>query len=176
MRKLVMIIGMCCLILTVKAQDIVSDFMKNYEDTDVFTQVSINSKMFQLIADMAYEDTESIIQNLTGMKILTTDQEAERYFKDAKRLIEKRFPQYEVLMNVKEQQEQVWMYIRENKGTIVELVILVGNDGDFVLMNFTGKIDLKKIAQLTKSVKMDGIEYLDKVKDVSKKKTNQPKP
>lgn len=44
------------------------------------------------------------------------------------------------------------IYIRENNGSVSELVILVANGEEFVLMNFTGKIDLKKIAKLTNTV------------------------
>lgn len=172
MKKLMMIIGMCCLIMTAKAQDIIGDFMKNSENPDIFTQVNINSKMFQLIADKAYDDTESIIQNLTGMKILKTDKNSGHYFEEAKKLIEKRFPLYETLMNIKEEEKDLWMYIQENKGSITELVILVRNKEEFVLMNFTGKIDLKKISQLSKSVHVDGMEYLDKVKETPESNTN----
>lgn len=165
MKKLMMIISICCLIMTANAQDIVGDFMKNSKNPDVFTQVNINSKMFRLIADMAYADTESIIQNLTGMKILKSEKDPGHYFEEAKKLIEKRFSIYENLMNIKEEEKEVWMYIQENKGAITELVILVKKKDEFVLMSFMGKIDLKKISQLSKSVHVDGMEYLDKVKE-----------
>ena len=76
---------------------------------------------------------------------------------------------YEELMTVKEEAEKVEMYIRENNGSVSELVILVAGEDEFVLMNFTGKIDLKKIAQLTQVVPVEGMEYLDKVKGASRK-------
>ena len=103
------------------------------------------------------------------MKIIVADQEIGKYFAQVKLMIEKKTG-YEELMSIKEEQEEVWMYIRENKGYIAELVILVSNNDEFVLMNFTGKIDLKKISRLAKSVQIDGIEYLDKVKDASREK------
>lgn len=78
-----------------------------------------------------------------------------------------------VTLQLTEEQEEVWMYIRETKGYIAELVILIGSKSEFVLMNFMGKIDLKKIAKLTKSVNVDGIRYLDKVKDSSGNKVNK---
>ena len=169
MKKLGMMLCFTILLLSGKAQDLVTDFLNKQNDQGVFTQVNVSSKMFQLIADITDEETEGIIQNLTGMKIIVADQEIGKYFAQVKLMIEKKTG-YEELMSIKEGQEEVWMYIRENKGYIAELVILVSNNDEFVLMNFTGKIDLKKISRLAKSVQIDGIEYLDKVKDASREK------
>lgn len=170
--KKIWIIALCLFGLTIssKGQDIVADFLKKQTNPNVFTQVNISAKMFQLVADITDSETEGIIQDLTGMRILTVDQESEACFNQAKQLLEKQTSEYETLMNIKEEQEEVWMYIREVKGQIAELVILVGDGGEFVLMNFMGKIDLKKMSRLTKSVNVNGIKYLNKVKDAPSKK------
>lgn len=177
MKKIfVLIVCLSAFMANGKAQDMVAGFLKRQSNPDVFTQVNINAKMFQLIADITDAETESIIQNLTGMKILTTDQKTEEYFKASRQMLENPAAGYENLMNVKEENEEVWMYIRESKGCIAELVILVGEKEKFVLMNFIGKIDLKKISRLTKSVNISGVEYLNKVKDTSGNKSKNVHP
>lgn len=171
MKKLLTLIAcMMGLVMGVNAQDLVAHFLKKQDNPDMFTQVNISAKMFQLIADMTDKETESIVQGLTGMRIITTDQDHGDYFKAAGRILEDSSGEYENLMDIKEGEQRVGMYVREIKGRIVELVILVGGDGEFVLMNFMGIIDLKKIAHLTKSVNINGIEYLNKVKAASEKK------
>lgn len=172
MKKMMVLVACLVGLLTAgQAQDMVADFLKKQKNPDVFTQVNISRKMFQLLADMSDSETEGIIQNLTGMRIITGDQEPDVYFRTAREMLESSPDKYESLMNIKEEKEEVWMFIREEKGSIVELVILVGDNGEFVLMNFTGKIDLKKIARLTKSVNIDGIEYLNKVDDSTRNKS-----
>ena len=104
------------------------------------------------------------IRNLTGMKMLTTEQETDRYFQEVRTMLQKRKPEYEELMSILEEGEQVWMYVREKNKEIVELVILVGGKEEFMLMSFCGVIDLKKISRLAKAVNVEGMEYLGKVK------------
>lgn len=172
MKKLSMIACCIMMFLSGKAQDAVTDFLNQQKDPDIFTQVNINAKMFQLIADMTDEETVGIIANLTAMKIITAEKENGQYFNQAKHILEKN-PVYENLMSIKEEQEDVWMYIREDKGYISELVILVSDEGEFVLINFIGKINLKEISHLAKSVNIDGMEYLDKVKDTPDQKAGK---
>ena len=141
------LIGTC----SVQAQDLVSDFLAKTKENKVFTEITD-------------AETESIIRNLTGMKMLTTEQETDRYFQEVRTMLQKRKPEYEELMSILEEGEQVWMYVREKNKEIVELVILVGGKEEFMLMSFCGVIDLKKISRLAKAVNVEGMEYLGKVK------------
>ena len=76
------LIGTC----SVQAQDLVSDFLAKTKENKVFTQVNISSRMFQMISEITDAETESIIRNLTGMKMLTTEQETDRYFQEVRAL------------------------------------------------------------------------------------------
>ena len=144
------LIGTC----SVQAQDLVSDFLAKTKE----------NKVFKMISEITDAETESIIRNLTGMKMLTTEQETDRYFQEVRTMLQKRKPEYEELMSILEEGEQVWMYVREKNKEIVELVILVGGKEEFMLMSFCGVIDLKKISRLAKAVNVEGMEYLGKVK------------
>lgn len=175
-RILVLVVCIICLVTAGQAQDLFSDFLKKQGNPEEFTQVNISRKMFQLLADMTDSETEGIIETLTGMRILTGRREPEAYFQTARQILEGNPEKYESLMNIKEEGEDVWMFIREEKGCIVELVILVRNREEFVMLNFTGKIDLKKIARLAKSVDVDGMEYLNKVEDAAKDKSKNTNP
>lgn len=119
-----------------------------------------------MISEITDAETESIIRNLTGMKMLTTEQETDRYFQEVRTMLQKRKPEYEELMSILEEGEQVWMYVREKNKEIVELVILVGGKEEFMLMSFCGVIDLKKISRLAKAVNVEGMEYLRKSKEI----------
>ena len=92
------LIGTC----SVQAQDLVSDFLAKTKENKVFTQVNISSRMFQMISEITDAETESIIRNLTGMKMLTTEQETDRYFQEVRTMLQKRKPEYEELMSILE--------------------------------------------------------------------------
>jgi hypothetical protein len=77
-----------------------------------------------------------------------------------------RVPQkeYEELLTVRDGDEHVRFWIKENNNTINELLLLVGAPTEFTMLSFTGKIDLNKISSLAKSVDIDGLQHLDKIK------------
>lgn len=169
MKKLIILMLLCFCGLWSSAQSMVEDFYNNYGEDVKFTVVNVSAKMFGLIADMTDPETESIIKDLTGFRLLKTEEDAALYHREALLWVKDAGKGYEELMRVQEQQkEDVAIYIREVKGIIVELIVLVNDGREFVLMGFTGNIDLKKISQLSKSIHVSGIEYLEKAVNTPK--------
>ena len=48
---------------------------------------------------------------------------------------------------------------------INQLVLLVGGNDDFVLMDLTGVINLKTIGKLSKSIDVPGVKHLEKLEE-----------
>lgn len=167
MKKIIVFVLFILISVTLKSQDLVSDFYAKYGENGKFTVVNISSKMFSLISDVTDVDTENIIKNLTGLKILKSGSDVEKYNREVCSYVNDPKKGYEKLMSVREDNKQVCIYIREVKNVVIELVIWVVDPQEFVIMGFTGKIDLKKISKLSKSVDVSGLEYLNKV-DTSK--------
>ena len=62
-------------------------------------------------------------------------------------------------------EENVRIWTKDDGGTIIhELLLLVGSPDEFVLLSFTGKIDLDKISDLSKSLDVEGAQHLEKIK------------
>ncbi len=163
MKKVMMLVLLLGWVSLSSAQDLVTDFLKKNNDPKIFTQVNISSKMFQMISDITDAEIESLIRNLHSLKILSTEKEAQRYFGEVMNLVNRRENGYEELMSIVEEGQDVRMFIREKNKVINELVVLVGSKEEFMLMNFCGIIDLKKISKLTQAVNIEGLEYLNKV-------------
>jgi hypothetical protein len=156
--------------------DAIVRFFNKYNEDERFTVVYVSPKMFQMIAkvetdDPEWEKTREVIRDLGGLRVLTTDSidNADVMYKDALA----RIPQneYEVLLTVRDGQEHVHFWIKESNNVITELLLLVSEPSSFTMLSFTGRIDLQKISQLAKTLDVDGIEHLEKVKDDSDKKT-----
>lgn len=166
MKNLIALAVSLFMVITVNAQtDAIESLFRDYQQNDNFTTVYISPKMFQ----MAYKATDSndekeladIVKDLKGLKIMSTTKDPTRIYTEANKRLN--IKSYETLVTVKDRDADVKFLTKETNGSISELLMVVGGKNKFVLMSFTGKIDLKKIARLSKKLEIDGAEYLDKV-------------
>lgn len=186
MKKIVLLFVLACFGLGGFAQNFVEEFEMRYADDKNFSVVNISSKMFEMIAMMADDkkadstsdtkvryqisangelDVQKIVSKLTGMKVLTADVDARKYYDAAVEALVKNKSVYDELMNVKEKKQWVRMYTREKKGTISELVMVILDENEFVLIGFTGEIDLKQISSIAGMVNVKGAEQLKKINE-----------
>lgn len=146
--------------------DAIEKYFDKYMDDENFTVVYVSPKMFQMISKIAPDemddDTKAVIDDLKGLRILTTEYNTKAFYKEAKSLIDTK--EYEVLMTVRDDGTNVEFLVKDTGDIINELLLLVGGD-EFVLMSFVGNIDLDKIAKLANSIDIDGAEHLDKLGD-----------
>jgi UTP-glucose-1-phosphate uridylyltransferase len=148
--------------------DVITKLFDQYYDNPNFTKVSVSSKMFDLFTEIDPEDEDEkqildAISKLKGLKILAADSVADgkQLFNDAVKKISAQ--NYEELLTVKDAREDVQFMIKEKDGIIDELVLVVGGKKKFVVLSLFGEIELKNISKLSKSMKITGMEYLEKI-------------
>jgi hypothetical protein len=158
--------------------DVITKLFDQYYDDPNFTKVSVSSKMFELFTEIDPEDEDEkqildAISKLKGLKILAADSvtDAKKLFNDAVKKIRAR--NYEELLTVKDATEDVQFMIKEKDGVIDELVLLVGGKKKFVIMSLFGEIELKNISKLSKSMKITGMEYLEKIDEEEGEKEDE---
>ena len=170
MNKLLTLILACCLINGVYAQnDAVSTLFASYANDESFTKVSISSKMFQLFTHIEGDTQEEkevmeAIAGLRGMKILSKNDISngrELYRKAVKSSANG----YEELMSVKDGDEDLSFFIREKSGKVEELLMLSGGDSSFLILSMFGDIDLNKVAKLSRSMSIGGMDQLQKLEE-----------
>jgi hypothetical protein len=150
--------------------DAISRFFNKYAEDERFTTVFISPKLFQMVAKIAVDDPEweqyrEVIKDLGGLRILSSDSISNSmtlYQEIFKKLPSK---EYEELLTVRDGEEHVRFMIRETDQIISELLLLVASPSDFTMISFMGKINLEKISSLAKSMDIDGIEHLEKIKN-----------
>jgi hypothetical protein len=146
-----------------------------YAGKEGFTTVYISKYMFSMFADLEdvddedLQDVKEVFGKLTGIKILAVDDPSalgeginfyEEIMKDLPR------DQYEELMVVKDSESDVVFLAREEQGVIVELLLVVGGEGDSnALIAITGEIDLATIAKLSSTMDIEGMEELENLED-----------
>ena len=137
----------------------IDKYFQQYVEDDRFTVVYISKKLFQMLGKLDIEQFDEddeveaimdIAQDLEGLRILVSEDDADELYAEAKAKIDTR--EYEVLMTVRSQDdENVEFLVRENGDLIEELLLLVGGD-EFVLLSFVGNLDLNKISRLAREI------------------------
>ncbi len=142
-----------------------------YAGMEGFTTVYISKYMFSMfsnlegVEDEDMKEVQDVFGKLNGIKILAVDDaavlgEGVNFYDEIMKDLPK--GRYEELMVVKDSESDVVFLAREEGGVIIELLLIVGGDGDNnALIAITGEIDLNTISKLGKTMDIDGMDQLD---------------
>lgn len=175
MKKALFLICFAGLSIALAAQNRAVDrLFDKYAGQDGFTTVYISKYMFTMFAQLdGLEDEEltemrEVFGKLDGIKILAVDDADvvgkglnfhDEIMKDLDR------NEYEELMVVKDSESDVVFLAREEKGVIVELLLIVGGESDNALIAITGEINLSTISKISQSMDIEGMEKLEELED-----------
>jgi vacuolar-type H+-ATPase subunit F/Vma7 len=152
--------------IVANSQNAIDKYFSAYENNSDFTVVSITPKMFKMIANSTTDSKDEVMQlikDITGLKILVNKKEGVKYYNEAIKKIP--LNDYELLMTVKDNTENVRFMTKGTDDKISELLLLIGGKDNFVLMSFVGNLDLAKIAKLANKLDLQGSEHLSKLKN-----------
>lgn len=145
--------------------DAISTYFNKYQEDTSFTVVYISPKMFEMISKLAEDEIEpeiqEVIKDLKGLRILTTERNGMKYYNEVTKTLN--LKSYEELMTVRDGDSNVRFVVKDSGDIIEELLLLVGSEDEFVMISFVGKIDLEKIAKLSNSADINGLEHLEKI-------------
>ncbi len=160
--------------------DAISKYFDQYVNDQRFTVVYISPKMFEILGKLDLEELQDdeaqavmeVVKELKGLRVLTTEVTPLKFYEEAKAKI--KTSEYEILLTVRDEEENVQFLIKDEGNTINELLLLVGGEDEFVMLSFMGNIDLNKISQLARKLDVKGVEHLDKLdeEDTQKKSGN----
>jgi hypothetical protein len=172
MKTITLIIGLLVLSLNIHSQSIMDKLFDKYSGADGYTSVYISKYMFDMFRNKDADpkeknDMEQTISKLNCIKILVTDDDpATPAPVDLYQEIMKVLPSssYKEIMVVKDKDENVKFYAKEEKNKVVELLLVVGGKKENVLISIQGDIDMKNISKLAHTMNIEGMENLEKMK------------
>ncbi|NOU17961.1 MAG: DUF4252 domain-containing protein [Bacteroidales bacterium] len=147
----------------------VDKLFDKYSGKEGYTSILISKYMFSMFSDVNPENKEfnDLVSKLTSIKILVSDSSSNNVGINFYNEIMKELPakDYKELMVVKDKDQDIKFLVKDINGVIVELLLVVGGKSDNVLICIQGEnINLKNIAKLSKSMKINGLENLEKIK------------
>ncbi|MBN2480184.1 MAG: DUF4252 domain-containing protein [Bacteroidales bacterium] len=171
MRTIWLILGFAAFTAGIHAQSIMDKLYDKYSGAEGYTSVYISKYMFEMFqgnqANINMEDEMAeVISKLDCIKILATDDDpATKKTIDLYTEMMKLLPSsaYKEVMVVKESDQNVNMYVKEDKEKVVELLMVVGGADENVLISIQGDIDMKNIAKLASTMNIEGMENLEKI-------------
>ena len=139
-------------------EDLVNNFFKKYSENEYVTSVYISPRFFSMFKqmDLSLEDKEAeaigeMIEDLSSLRILVSEENGKAMYEEFTNTFQK--SDYELLMRINNKgQDEVDFLIKEEADQITELILLIGGEEtDFVLLSFVGNIDLDKVSKLSES-------------------------
>jgi hypothetical protein len=147
--------------------DAIARHFNEYLSDKEFTSAYISPKMFQVMADKTDlamdDDVRKMIRTMKGMRVVQrTGKDGSAQMKAAGDKL--KTARFEELMSLREKGEQIQFYTRGGGSTVQELVMVVAGTQRFLLLSMVGEINLSTVGKLSKSLNLQGVELLDKVK------------
>jgi hypothetical protein len=141
-----------------------------YSGKDGYTTVYISSFMFKMLAQLDVDDPEynefkKATAGINSIKILTQDGgDSEAFGKELLEMLPR--SEYQEMMVVKDQEEEVLFLAREEGGKITEFLLIVSGGGEDALIAIVGDIDLESISSIASGLDMPGLENLEDLEDL----------
>ena len=158
-------------LLTMGQTSAVDKVFDKYSGKEGYTTVYISSFMFNMLNSLESDDPEfdefkKATSGIKSIKILTQDGgDSEAFGKELLEMLPR--SEYQEMMVVKDQDEDVLFLAREEGGKITEFLLIVsGGDGEDVLIAIQGDIDLESIASIAAGLDMPGFENLEDIEDM----------
>ncbi|HVB03344.1 MAG TPA: DUF4252 domain-containing protein [Chitinophagaceae bacterium] len=168
MKKTIMLL-FSCLLLAGSAfgqHDAIQKFFGKYLNDSRFTVIYVSPRMFRMFSKMDWDslqpDVRIAAEQITSLRILTTEVTPMQFYQEASRTIDTR--EYEPLITIRDKSTDVKFLAKEQGDSIQELLMLTGSPDNFCMMSFVGNIRLDEMAKLGKALNVKGIKYLKDVK------------
>ena len=168
MKKLLIFIAFIAISQAVMAQTASLDhFIRKHKRTAEGDRVDLTipgfvvrfGSRFIKKEDLDGVDIRKISRKIDELRIVTFEKAAEIQHADYQQLMaDVKAENFEELMNVREKGERVNIMIRERKGFIEDILIIVNDkNGEFTLVNIAGKFTMEDINKMIHDVEFNNV-------------------
>ena len=144
------------------------DFFEKYEGKEGFYSFGLPPALIGIFLDKEEEEQKKLwelLKEMKKIKIFLFDESSTPYKKEniLKELEDFLLVNsFENLLVINDGGELVKVKIKESDGIVKEILILVSDNDSLLSLSLIGKMDLNRVAELTKSISIDGLRSLKK--------------
>jgi hypothetical protein len=148
----------------------ISEFHQKYKDDGKYISVRIEGGLLKILSDVETndEDVGNFLRAISGIESINlhkidrkNSDFDEAYLRSLKRAI--RREKFEELMVVRDGDTNVDFLVKEKKGKISDLLMMVDEKEEFLLLSFSGEIDLASLSELSDELDIEGAKHLKKI-------------
>ncbi len=139
----------------------INGFVNKYKDAPAFTYTFISKKSFQTLLpvtdDAAWKKLENVIKNLGSLTILAADsiKNGQALYKEILPLIPE--DEFSTLLTVRDGSDHVRIWSKDDGDVVTDLILLVGAADNFVLVCFSGNLELGNINELVNMLNINAV-------------------
>lgn len=150
----------------------VENFHNKYKDNGKYLSVRIDGGILNMLSGIETndEDAQQMLEAMTkidAINVHSIDRDEDEFAKSdiAKFKKEVQKEKYDELMIVRDGDTDVDFLIKEKKGKISDLLLVVEEPDEFTIVSISGEIDLKTIAEITENLDIKGSKHMDKLEE-----------
>jgi len=169
MRLIIILAAACLMAVNTFAQNsTLEGFYQKYTQFENVTDVKLQGWLLKLASEYSDEkQANKLLEKITHLRVLVMEEGNLVSPQDYKRLLKNiRSESFETLFEVKEQQQDIALYLREDGDTITDVLVLVNSPDNFVLLSLEGLLKFSDLNDL--NIDVEGMEHLEKLPDDKK--------
>lgn len=156
MKGVLLVLWMSMISFSLSAQDFASRYLEKHKPDDKLTWVTVSPKMMEKVMKLDVDGDDQammdIISKLKSMQMLTTKEDGQKYYKEALEVLDKNANRFEPYLSFDDKKMNLQIMIRKKRKVVLELVVLMCEDDNFTIINFTGNMSGDFIARLANSM------------------------
>lgn len=138
-------------------------FYQQYRDNDHATRLNLKGGLLRIASGFTDDkDARRILRKVSHLRLLVVEEDnpvsAEAYTQLIRGIQSDRF---EPLIQVREGKQRIEFFMRENGDTITDLLMLLHDEGEFIMLSLEGKLQFSDLNDL--QIDVDGAQHLSKL-------------
>jgi hypothetical protein len=152
--------------ITLAQEDGIAKYFESQINNENFSHSYISPRMISAVIKMDIEDMDdemkAIIKDLKGMRILSSQDEGRKHFAEFVKLLDTKG--YETIVSSRKPAESVKIYLKNEDKPDGEILMVFFSNDVCSMTSINGRINLDRIAKLSRQLNIKGAEYLENVK------------
>jgi hypothetical protein len=142
-----------------------NDFINKYKKESGFTYAFLSKDLFEStmktdIKDSDWKQVQKIVKNLGSLSMLAAEKtdQSKQLFREALELAPNE--DFDELLTVRDGKDNIKILAKSEESTVTDLVVIVASEAEFVLICFSGVVELNNFAELVRLINANEVTAL----------------